>query len=415
MQRFVDVPSIRRLDLSAASPRTVAHDSASSQKARENEAFETALRYYTTCLKHEATCPNGRLSASLEQILEQNEELSGHLRFYFQWILDSLPKGGSQQWRYVNHIISANCAYPSHNLDKPCDLSFNTWLRILDALEHRPMLEFLGQLLAVLTKHWNIELNASNSEPCDAYHSGAECRRLLCHLAHNIVGSTKHPGEMVKLVVILKKVFLHSWDGQVQTQRTVAYAALAFMARIRSQYVRRDIDLGEEIFEIPAITHRLDLVDVARTWLNGHRTGHLLDFGFLFTLKEQATYFRTMNHLRMQKTNSDAVMAQSLREKLPSAKFTPKLYEQIQYLEERYLLLSVSRSNLLEDTFDQLWQRRPKELLRPLRVRLGEMDRFEIGHDLGGVQVEFFNLVCRELMDESKRESFDIDPCAHIS
>ena len=59
---------------------------------------------------------------------------------------------------------------------------------------------------------------------------------------------------------------------------------------------------------------------------------------------------------------------------------------------------------MLKDAFDQLWQRRRGELFRPLRVRLGEMDTFEVGHDLGGVQIEFFNLLCKELFRESARE-----------
>jgi len=53
-----------------------------------------------------------------------------------------------------------------------------------------------------------------------------------------------------------------------------------------------------------------------------------------------------------------------------------------------------------EDAFDQLWQRRKCELLRPLRVRLGEMEGTEVGQDLGGVQIEFFNLVCKALFAE---------------
>ena len=78
--------------------------------------------------------------------------------------------------------------------------------------------------------------------------------------------------------------------------------------------------------------------------------------------------------------------------------------ERVRHAEEHYLLLNVSRANILKDTFDQLWQRRTDELLRPLRVRLGEIDALEVGHDLGGVQIEFFNLVCREIFSEDARE-----------
>jgi hypothetical protein len=76
---------------------------------------------------------------------------------------------------------------------------------------------------------------------------------------------------------------------------------------------------------------------------------------------------------------------------------------QVQHDEAHYILLYVSRGSILNDTFDQLWQRRKGELRRPLRVRMGA-DELDIGHDLGGVQIEFFNLVCRELFSESGSE-----------
>jgi hypothetical protein len=36
------------------------------------------------------------------------------------------------------------------------------------------------------------------------------------------------------------------------------------------------------------------------------------------------------------------------------------------------------------------------------------VDELEIGHDLGGVQIEFFNLVCRELFSEQARKFSDV-------
>jgi len=65
---------------------------------------------------------------------------------------------------------------------------------------------------------------------------------------------------------------------------------------------------------------------------------------------------------------------------------TDQLPPQLQHQEEHYMLLYVSRSNLLKDTFDQLWQRRKSELRRPLRVRMGA-DELDIGHDLGYVDL----------------------------
>ncbi|KAK5135797.1 hypothetical protein LTR08_004624 [Meristemomyces frigidus] len=84
-----------------------------------------------------------------------------------------------------------------------------------------------------------------------------------------------------------------------------------------------------------------------------------------------------------------------------------QLGRQLKHAEQPYLLLAVSRRNVLRDSFDQIWQRRRSELLLPLRLRLGERDSvdsadgifesqeyLEIGQDLGGVQIEFFNAFC---------------------
>lgn len=72
----------------------------------------------------------------------------------------------------------------------------------------------------------------------------------------------------------------------------------------------------------------------------------------------------------------------------------------MQHVRDFYLLLTVRREQIIQDAFDQIWQRRRSELLRPLRVRLGEMEGAEVGQDLGGVQIEFFNLICKALFAE---------------
>ncbi|KAF2151880.1 hypothetical protein K461DRAFT_227610 [Myriangium duriaei CBS 260.36] len=78
-----------------------------------------------------------------------------------------------------------------------------------------------------------------------------------------------------------------------------------------------------------------------------------------------------------------------------------------------YLVLEIRREELLLDAFSQLWQREQRELHRPLRVRLGS-DGGEIGHDLGGVQIEFFNLFCNEICDP-QRGLFETDSNTHLS
>lgn len=63
----------------------------------------------------------------------------------------------------------------------------------------------------------------------------------------------------------------------------------------------------------------------------------------------------------------------------------------------------------MRDAFNEVWQRRHSELFRPFRVRLGEISGLDFGQDLGGVQIEFFNLLCSEVLSESARKSNPLD------
>lgn len=66
----------------------------------------------------------------------------------------------------------------------------------------------------------------------------------------------------------------------------------------------------------------------------------------------------------------------------------------------KYLILEIGRENVARDAFDQLWRREQRELLRPLKVHLGEQAGEE-GFDSGGVQQEFFRLAIAECLEPS--------------
>lgn len=347
--------------------------------------------------------------ATLEEILTVNDEISHRLSSCIQWLLHGLPRGNVSQWRRVNRIISAGCAYPQHNQDVPCD-PYNTWLDILDGLEHDPSFQLLCRLLTVLNERRTMERKAIESpnhkDKTDSDRSRDRQRCLTSKLVDNILYGQTRLIERLDLIVWLKKVFLRHWSGEIRiAEGSLVSISLKLLCLIlgRALESTMSVEFAGEIFSIPVVAYRSDAVELARAWMDGPRPGHLLDFGFLFTINQEVTYFRTMNHLRMRKTNSDAEIASALRSRAGFQDFALVLGGQLKYLEDRYLLLNVSRGNVLQDAFDQLWQRRRSELLRPLRIRLGEMDGFEVGHDLGGVQIEFFNLVCKELFSESAR------------
>ncbi len=60
-----------------------------------------------------------------------------------------------------------------------------------------------------------------------------------------------------------------------------------------------------------------------------------------------------------------------------------------------YLVLYVSRDNLLQDTLAQVRSLRPDDLKKPLRVQF----HGEEAEDAGGVRKEFFLLLMKELLD----------------
>lgn len=75
-----------------------------------------------------------------------------------------------------------------------------------------------------------------------------------------------------------------------------------------------------------------------------------------------------------------------------------RLFERLSTATARFMVLEISRDNVLQDTFNSIWRREERELMRPLKIRLGE-EGGEEGLDSGGVQQEFFRLAIAEALD----------------
>ena len=357
---------------------------------------------------------------SLEETLKVAAMIADQLFECMKCLISTLPRGRNSepQWRYVNTLISSGCAYPPRNESVPCDNSYNTWLCILDSLEHGPTFRLLCHLLSVAAEWMRIETMAVvATSPED--HSG--CTITTHRAAYGLYRELAARVEdleisgIISVVVWLKKAFLRHWDGELILKGNIASVSIFLLDHLYEDALEvEETEKGDafdtigQTISMPVISRRLDAVELARSYMEqGERhyeSEHLFNFSCIFSTNQKATYFRTMNHLRMRKAHSDAEKASSMcsRAALESIDTLPE--GRLTYLKEHYLLLNVSRENVLHDTFDQLWQRHRGELLRPLRVRLGEVDEFEFGHDLGGVQIEFFNLVCKEIFNETARK-----------
>ncbi|EHA56700.1 hypothetical protein MGG_11888 [Pyricularia oryzae 70-15] len=205
-----------------------------------------------------------------------------------------------------------------------------------------------------------------------------------------------------------RNVMLHEWDGQPIVPGDGPFGgALALLKAMHEK--RRLLVLADSQFRADYFADRLDEVDVPVSWLSFTSTRqkrHLLDFPFMFSSSKLVSYFRSINFSRMSRSFEES---NSLHDRI-SAIVPPRgnliinphhknvLQDMLKAASSKYLVLSISRERVLEDTFDQLWRREERELLRPLKVRLGEGNGEE-GFDSGGVQQEFFRMVMAEALN----------------
>lgn len=132
---------------------------------------------------------------------------------------------------------------------------------------------------------------------------------------------------------------------------------------------------------------------------------HILEFPYLFSPETLVSFFRSINFSRMSrmfeessslKTRMSAIVDPGSLITNPHHKKV--LQDLLKTASAKYLILAIGRDNVLRDAFDQLWRREERELLRPLKVHLGE-DGGEEGFDSGGVQQEFFRMAISECLD----------------
>lgn len=132
---------------------------------------------------------------------------------------------------------------------------------------------------------------------------------------------------------------------------------------------------------------------------------HLLDRPFLFNPSNLVSYFRAINLSRMSRGYEEPSsvferVRRFMSDGLVGHQHRRVVQDMLRRAMSKYLILNLSRRTVVRDAFDQLWQREERELLRPLKVHLGE-DNGEEGFDLGGVQQEFFKLAVAEVFDPS--------------
>ena len=408
IQRLSDTPSIRRA--CQHSSQLVESDNAIRQDDTSpyTQAFYERLRYWNKVLdEYSHGFTNLDPITPLSLILGENAATANKLCECIEWQANTLPDASHYDWTVVNLFVQRGYSYPDCSLYKDCDQRSKS-IHLLDSLDHGPSFRLLSHL---------VEVVAENADSAfDAYHdtvrrSGVQWNgykdRSLPSLISIRLADTSFHSSRPPVLIWLKKIFLRHWDGKVMlTKGSIAAAAIRILdttAFLLLGYDMEDEERNGLWTYFPAISARIDAADIARSYMEVSEQDyefHLLTLPSIFTPKELAIYFRTVNHLKMRQAHSEAEKATAIRLRHEHLDLDDESEDRLKWMEEHYLLLNIRRQNVVQDAFDQVWQRRRTELLRPLRVRLGEMDELEIGHDLGGVQIEFFNLLWRELLRE---------------
>ncbi|KAH7151679.1 hypothetical protein B0J13DRAFT_438107 [Dactylonectria estremocensis] len=204
-----------------------------------------------------------------------------------------------------------------------------------------------------------------------------------------------------------RTVLLNEWDGRPDFSMDGPFGgALSF---IETMYENRNLLLlGDIQFRVDYLSDRLDSIEMPVDWLTFKSTRwrrHILDYPYIFSPETLVSFFRSMNFARMSrmfeessslKTRMSAIVDPGSLITNPHHKMV--LQDLLRTASAKYLILEISREHVVRDAFDQLWRREARELLRPLKVHLGE-EGGEEGFDSGGVQQEFFRLAIAECLN----------------
>ncbi|KJZ73774.1 hypothetical protein HIM_06892 [Hirsutella minnesotensis 3608] len=213
-----------------------------------------------------------------------------------------------------------------------------------------------------------------------------------------------------------RAVLLREWNGRAEFACDGPfYGALSLMATLFEH--RNMLLLGDVQFRVDFLSDRLDSMETPVGWTTFTSTRqkrHLLDYPYLFSPEALVTWFRAINFSRMSRTFEES---SSLKTRMcaiidPGSLVTNPhhktvLQDLLKTASSKFLVLDIRRKHVVQDAFDQLWRRQERELLRPLKIHLGE-DGGEEGFDSGGVQQEFFRMAIAECLDP-RYGAFTID------
>lgn len=204
-----------------------------------------------------------------------------------------------------------------------------------------------------------------------------------------------------------RAVMLQDWQGSAEVPIDGPFGgALATIAAIYEN--RQSLLLSDIHFETEYFAERLDSINMPIEWLSfnpNKKTVHLLDYPYLFSPATLISYFRAINFSKMSLAHETA-KCESLRVNFTmqepglelEEETQKKLQDRLRVATTKFMVMEIRRTHVLLDTFNSLWRLEERELMRPLKLRLGE-ESGEEGSDSGGVQQEYLRLAMAEALD----------------
>ncbi|KAI9877698.1 MAG: hypothetical protein M1830_003105 [Pleopsidium flavum] len=352
------------------------------------------------------------------------------MRLALSALAAAVPKVSAETMLAVRKLrASGRVAPDAHLLATNADLA-KPLLEVTDVLEDELALRLMSRLVraiaarccaAEIVKNKQMRKYSNGGQqscPVDVLKLLREYLREAQHdasrpsAAHNPTGSVTEANASYALsggwsmpaitVEWLRSVLLKEWDGRAEVARwDIVGGAVMILASLYEQY--EQLSLSPEFFHTPLLAERLDPIEMPVEWLastSTNKTLSLLSYSFLFPPAALVTYFRAVNYSSMSKAYESSMTTSRLVLHLAFAgnQSESRLCNRLKTAMSTNLVLEVRRDNVLRDALNQLWRREKRELMRPLKVRMG-MDEGEEGVDHGGVQQEFFRVAIGEALN----------------
>lgn len=312
--------------------------------------------------------------------------------------------------RSTGRILPADFVAQLEEANEP-DCHFTHLRSLTDIFGNEIALELVSKLAKAISNRSTFSEISNNRRKPESLKKRHSVLQLLMQHVKEFTGRDGYPSSeprpppfSLATLEWLRTIVLRDWDGQPIIRRAGAVGGAIQM--LTAMYENRsNLHLDTETFHTPFFADRLDSMEMPVEWLSyrsDNKSFHLLSHSFLFPPSALVTYFRAMNFATMSRSFETALItsrhvsqfAYSDYIQIPS---DVQLLTRMRPAMATYLVLNVRRSSVLTDAMNQLWRRQKRELMRPLKVRMG-MDEGEEGVDHGGVQQEFFRCLFAEAL-----------------